>query len=173
MAPDSVQGYGEIQAAIVALLETARRTVARSINAAMSATYWEIGRRIVEFEQGGADRATYGDALVGRLAKDLTQRFGRGFSRQNLGQMRAFYRAWPAQTICQTLSGKSSLVAILEALSRESTTGATGWRSLHETDALSALAKAFPLPWWPQIVRHASLIRERAAVRKVEAEHAS
>jgi len=147
MSLGSMQGYGEVQAAIVALLETARRAVARSINAAMTATYWEIGRRIVEFEQGGADRATYGDALVERLAKDLTQRFGRGFSRQNLGQMRAFYRAWPAQTICQTLSGKSSLVSILEALSRKSTLGATGWRSLHETDSLSALAKAFPLPW--------------------------
>ena len=72
MSPPSMQGYGEVQAAIVALLETARRTVARSINAAMTATYWEIGRRIVEFEQGGADRANYGDALVERLAKDLT-----------------------------------------------------------------------------------------------------
>jgi predicted nuclease of restriction endonuclease-like (RecB) superfamily len=147
MSPASLQGYGEIQAAIVALLETARRAVARSINAAMTVTYWEIGRRIVEFEQGGADRATYGDALVERLARDLTQRFGRGFSRQNLGQMRAFYRAWPAQLICQTLSGKSSLVSILETISRESPVGAAGWQSLHETDGLSALAKAFPLPW--------------------------
>ena len=59
-----MQGYSEVQAAIVALLVTARRAVARSINAAMTATYWEIGRRIVEFEQEGADRATYGDALV-------------------------------------------------------------------------------------------------------------
>ena len=147
MTPDSVQGYGEIQSAIVALLETARRAVARSINAAMTATYWEIGRRIVEFEQGGADRATYGDALVGRLAKDLTQRFGRGFSRQNLWQMRAFYRAWPAQAICRALSSKSSLFEILQTLSRESTVGATDRRLLRETDGLSALAKVFPLPW--------------------------
>jgi hypothetical protein len=73
----------------------------------MTATYWEIGRRIAEFEQGGAERAAYGDALVERLAEDLTQRFGRGFSRQNLWQMRAFYRAWPAQVICQALSTKS------------------------------------------------------------------
>jgi len=50
MPPTSLQGYGEIQAAIIALLEAARRAVARSINAAMTATYWEIGRRIVEFE---------------------------------------------------------------------------------------------------------------------------
>jgi predicted nuclease of restriction endonuclease-like (RecB) superfamily len=124
--------YSEIQAGIVALLETARRAIARSINAAMTAAYWEIGRRIVEFEQGGAERAAYGDALVERLAQDLTQSFGRGFSRQNLGQMRAFYRAWPTQKICQTLSGKS---------------GAVHPQSLHSTDGISDLAKAFPLPW--------------------------
>ena len=144
---DAMQGYSQIQAAIVGLLETARRAVARSINTAMTATYWEIGRRIVQFEQGGAERATYGDALVERLAKDLTQRFGRGFSRQNLGQMRAFYRAWPAQIICQTLSGKSSLVSVLETLSRESSVRSAGQKALHETDLLPALAKAFPLPW--------------------------
>jgi len=74
----------------------------------MTATYWEIGHRIFQFEQEGAERAAYGDALVERLAKDLTQRFCRGFSRQNLGQMRAFYRARPAQKICQTVSGESS-----------------------------------------------------------------
>ena len=144
MSPASLQGYGEIQAAIVALLETARRAVARSINAAMTATYWEIGRRIVEFEQGGAERAAYGDALVERLAKDLTQRFGRGFSRQNLWQMRAFYRAWPAQVICQALSSKSSLFEILQTLSRESTVGTAGRRLLRETDGLFALAHTSP-----------------------------
>jgi len=142
-----MQGYSQIQAAIVGLLETARRAVARSINTAMTATYWEIGRRIVQFEQGGAERATYGDALVERLAKDLTQRFGRGFSRQNLGQMRAFYRAWPEQRICQTLSGKSSLVSILEVLSGESLGAAPGRQSLPAINELSNLAKAFPLPW--------------------------
>jgi hypothetical protein len=147
MSPAPLQGYGEIQRAIVALLETARRAVARSINAAMTATYWEIGRRIVEFEQGGAERAAYGEALVERLAKDLTQRFGRGFSRQNLWQMRAFYRAWPAQVICQALSGKSPHFEILQTLSRESKVGTAGWRFLRETDGLSALAEAFPLPW--------------------------
>lgn len=138
MPPDSMRGYGAVQAAIVLLLETARRAVARSVNAAMTATYWEIGRRIVEFEQGGADRATYGDALIERLARDLTERFGRGFSRQNLGQMRAFYRAWPAQIICQTLSGKLSIGSVLETLSRESLAGVAGPQSPHETDVCTA-----------------------------------
>jgi len=109
-------GYDEIQTSIVALLEASRQAAARSVNALMTATYWEIGRRIVEFEQGGAHRAAYGDALIGRLAKDLTRRFGRGFSPQNLAQMCAFYRVWPLEEIFQTPSGKSSPHGLLSTL---------------------------------------------------------
>src|ERR1700761_4626074 len=110
--------YSGIHGDIVALLDHGRRAAARSVNALMTATYWEIGRRIVEFEQGGADRAAYGEALVERLAKDLTRRFGRGFSRQNLSQMRAFYRGWPSEVICQTLSGETPAFGMLLALTR-------------------------------------------------------
>ncbi|MEW6130026.1 MAG: PDDEXK nuclease domain-containing protein [Acidobacteriota bacterium] len=98
----------------VALLEASRRATARAVNSIMTATYWEIGRRIVEIEQGGKGRAEYGEALLKRLAKDLTARFGRGFSRQNLQQMRLFYLAH--QEICQTLSGKSHLAEIAKQL---------------------------------------------------------
>lgn len=91
----------------------------------MTATYWEIGHRIVEFEQGGQTRAEYGEQLLERLAQDLTARFGRGFGWRNLFQMRAFYLAWP--DILQTLSAKSSgQVPPLD---------------------LSAIANRFPLPW--------------------------
>ncbi len=61
----------------------------------MTATYWEIGRRIVEHEQQGEQRAAYGRELLGRLSADLRTRFGRGFSRQNLQQMRQFYLLFP------------------------------------------------------------------------------
>jgi hypothetical protein len=54
------------------LLESARRTSARAVNTVMTATYWEVGRRIFEFEQGGKKRAGDGEELVARLAKDLT-----------------------------------------------------------------------------------------------------
>ena len=64
------------------IIDAARESAARSVNAAMTAAYWLIGRRIVEFEQSGAERAEYGAALLERLAADLTGRFGRGFSRQ-------------------------------------------------------------------------------------------
>ena len=83
------------------------RAAARSVNAAMTATYWEIGRRVVEYEQGGKVRAGYGEALVERLARDLTRRFGRGFGRRNLFQMRSFYLAYPQ--IVQTVSARSGL----------------------------------------------------------------
>ena len=107
--------YSGIHSDIVHLLESARRAAVRSVNALMTATYWEIGRRIVEFEQGGKDRAGYGEVLIERLAGDLTTRFGRGFSRQNLQQMRSFYLTWPAEAICQTPSGKSSDFATIAA----------------------------------------------------------
>ena len=70
------------------LLETARVQAARAVNAVMTATYWEIGRRIVEHEQSGKDRADYGVRLLEQLACDLTARFGRGFGRENLRSMR-------------------------------------------------------------------------------------
>ena len=86
------------------LLEAARRAAARSVNALMTATYWQIGRRIVEVEQAGQERAVYGTRLLKRLSADLTSRFGRGFSERNLEQMRLFYQGWQ---ISQTLSAKS------------------------------------------------------------------
>lgn len=98
--------YAGIHSGIVEVLDAARIAAVRSVNSLMTASYWEIGRRIVEAEQQGKRRAGYGEQLIERLASDLTLRFGRGFSRQNLQQMRLFFLAWP---ICQTLSGKLSL----------------------------------------------------------------
>lgn len=103
-AETKIAGYDNILNDLVDLLESARRTSARAVNAVMTATYWEMGRRLVEFEQGGKKRADYGKALLKNLASDLTEKFGRGFSERNLEQMRLFYQGWP---ISQTLSAKS------------------------------------------------------------------
>ena len=88
-------GYSDLVGGIAALLEAARRTSARAVNAVMTATYWDIGRRIVEHEQGGNERAEYGEAVLARLAADLTHRYGRGFGLVNLSQMKKFYLLWP------------------------------------------------------------------------------
>jgi predicted nuclease of restriction endonuclease-like (RecB) superfamily len=90
---------------VVGLLEGARRAAARSVNSVLTLTYWEVGRRIVEHEQKGDPKAEYGELLLDRLAVDLSERFGRGFSRSNVFQMRQFYLAY--QEKIQTVSGQS------------------------------------------------------------------
>ncbi len=97
------KNYEATLAEVVELLESARRAAARSVNAIMTATYWEIGRHIVEHEQAGEKRAEYGTGLLEQLSTDLTSRFGRGFSVRNLRQMRAFYSEWQ---IRQTVSAE-------------------------------------------------------------------
>ena len=104
--------YDNILAGMVDLLESARRASARAVNSIMTATYWEIGRRIVEVEQGGEVRAGYGEQLFERLAEDLTAKFGRGFGRENLRQMRNFHLAYSSIEISQTVSGKFDLADI-------------------------------------------------------------
>jgi hypothetical protein len=101
------ENYNNIRAGIVGLLKSARSAAARNVNSVMTAVYWDIGRRIVKFEQDGEHRAEYGEQLIEQLSEDLTRQFGRGFGRANLWQMRAFYRAWPETKILQTLSGES------------------------------------------------------------------
>lgn len=90
---------------IKALINEARLHVVRSVNTAMVITYWEIGRRIVEEEQNGSNRAEYGKYLIENLAKELTLDFGKGFSVPNLRNFRQFYLAFPIRyTLCSELS---------------------------------------------------------------------
>lgn len=83
--------YGQLVTGISGLVDEARRVVVRSANSVIVSTYWEIGRRIVEFEQEGHARAIYGEELLPRLGRDLVQRHGRGFAARSLYKMRAFY----------------------------------------------------------------------------------
>jgi predicted nuclease of restriction endonuclease-like (RecB) superfamily len=98
--------YDSILGDISKLIDGARRSAARSVNCVMTAAYWLIGKRIVEFEQSGEKRAAYGEEMIKRLAADLSPRYGRGFSISNIWQMRAFCLAWP---ILQTVSVESFL----------------------------------------------------------------
>lgn len=91
LRPDA---YPAMLSGLVELMEEARSQAVRHVNAMMTASYWEIGRRIVEQEQGGEQRAGYGEELIERLSADLTSHFGRGFSQTNLKTMRLFYLAF-------------------------------------------------------------------------------
>ena len=154
----SPAGYEAVRVGIVDLLQAARTQAARSVNALMTATYWEIGRRIVEAEQKGKRRAGYGEQLLKRLSLDLTNEFGRGFGILNLQQMRNFYVNWPPDQIYQTLSDKSAPAQILQTLSGESSKSQAGSGKSHKlqtvsakwqnaVDAPASLAARFPLPW--------------------------
>jgi predicted nuclease of restriction endonuclease-like (RecB) superfamily len=128
--------YGRLVADISGILEQARRAVVRSVNGILTCTYWNIGRRIVEFEQGGKARAEYGEQLLSRLAEDLTSSHGRGFSRQGLQRMRSFYLEWG---ICSTASSKLEARAIVQTPS-----GQSGSRKVLSSGLPPG---AFPLSW--------------------------
>lgn len=141
-------GYEAVHIGIVDLLQAARAQAARSVNTLMTASYWEIGRRIVEAEQKGKRRAEYGEQLIERLADDLSGQFGRGFSRQNLWQMRSFFLNWPPETILQTVSGESSKLPTLSGKSQKLQAAPALSQNVSKAPAsLAAIASRFPLPW--------------------------
>jgi predicted nuclease of restriction endonuclease-like (RecB) superfamily len=77
------------------LIQQGRQRALRAVDMVQVQTCWEIGRHIVEFEQGGEARAGYGKQLLPRLAESLSREFGKGFDASNLRYMRLFYQAFP------------------------------------------------------------------------------
>ena len=84
----------DVYAEIRNLLKEARKNIVSNINTTMTKTYFLIGKRIVEEEQNGNERAVYGENLIKTLSKKLTEEFGKGFSKTNLKQMKSFYIAY-------------------------------------------------------------------------------
>jgi hypothetical protein len=80
---------------ICQILESAKTSVARSVNTMQVISYWMIGREIVEEEQKGQKRADYGKELLQGLSERLTSDFGSGFSVNNLKFIRQFYLEYP------------------------------------------------------------------------------
>ena len=110
--PDGLQNKVIFQQ-VAELLQNARQQVLRTVNSTMTITYFEIGRIIVEEEQNGKDRAEYGKQLLKSLSKELTKKFGKGFSLRNLEQIRQFY---------MTYSKSESLTRILQIQKTQSLT---------------------------------------------------
>lgn len=98
-------GFDNLVNRIVSLVSESKEKILRQIDDTLVMTNWHIGQYIVEFEQDGNARATYGDGLLRSLSKRLSVSIGKGFSRSNLQNMRRFYLLYPK---CQTVSGKLS-----------------------------------------------------------------
>lgn len=105
---DDDRAIGALVKSIRGLIQAARRSAANAINSLQVITSFEIGRRIVEHEQQGAQRAEYGKLVLKTLSERLTAEFGRGFSKSNLEYMRKFYLCWRdrIQSISQPPSAK-------------------------------------------------------------------
>ena len=118
---------------IAALVSEAKAHLARSANVVMLASYWNIGKYIVEFEQEGNAKAKYGTALLSSLSKILRAKLGKGYSHPNLNNMRKFYLLYPNfQTVSEKLSWSHicELITIDNALERsfyEKECIASGW----------------------------------------------
>jgi predicted nuclease of restriction endonuclease-like (RecB) superfamily len=128
---EKVQATDRLYSEIAELLKSARQTVVSQVNTALLATYWNIGRLIVEDEQNSLQRAEYGKKVLPILSRRLTKEFGKGFSRPNLHWMRLLYIKYP---ICQTLSNKLSWSHYCELL----TIADDDKRSFYEKECINA-----------------------------------
>ncbi len=95
---------------ISSLLDNARKKVAVVVNQTIVLTYYEIGRMIVEDEQNGENRAKYGKAVLKDLSLLLTEKFGKGFSVENLDRMRFFYKTYSEQISSTLLTNSSNII---------------------------------------------------------------
>lgn len=138
-APLAADGYTSLVGNIGELLESARRASARAVNAILTATYWEIGRHIVEFEQGGKARADYGERLLEKLSSDLTTRFGRGFGLIQIRIMRQFFVTYPGIRQSAIDDSAGSAASIRQSPIDE--------LPEHGAFGIQALANRFPLSW--------------------------
>ena len=101
MANDIVN-YQDVITDIKGIITSGREVAYNAANKAMVLTYWHIGKRIVEQEQAGKERAKYGQALIEALADELTKEYGRSVSKRNLQYFRTFYLAFPDEQIVNT-----------------------------------------------------------------------
>ena len=128
--------YATLLSSVSELLQRGRQNAAKSLNAVLTTTYWLVGRRLVEFEQRGKERAVYGSELLKRLSSDLQSQFVRGFSERNLEQMRQFYLQWSnrrnllkdfADAVCEIeFERRTPVLAILVSLRATAVSNGSG-----------------------------------------------
>lgn len=122
LSKTSKKDYSSLIDSIGSLLEQGKKQAYQAVNTILVKTYWEIGKRIVEYEQEGKEKADYGTALLDTLSRDLKIKYGKGFSKSNVYLMRQFYLKYQK---FQTVSGKlswshySELLPIEEDMARQ------------------------------------------------------
>jgi predicted nuclease of restriction endonuclease-like (RecB) superfamily len=116
--PINKENYSQLLEQIAAVYQEGRSNAVIAVNQHLVNTYWLIGQYIVQYQQGGATKATYGKGLLLQLSKDLRTTIGKGFSRSNLQRMRQFYLEYPKRA---ELPHKLSWTHFVELLKIEDT----------------------------------------------------
>jgi hypothetical protein len=101
----AAEGIKPLLGALRQLIADSRQQLLRAVDVVQVQTFWQVGRHIVEFEQGGAQRAAYGRGLLAQLGLALTAEFGRQFEERNLRNMRAFYSMFPIRNALRSELG--------------------------------------------------------------------
>jgi len=147
-----LQNYTTLISDLAVLIEQGRKTAVRYVNTALVATYWLMGRRVVEYEQKGKGRAEYGERTLRKISADLTEKFGKGFSFPQLKNIRQFYLTYAEKgyTLSSQLNkarksqtaSSQSVLSISQAVSVESKGIIQTLSGISET-----LYRKFPLSW--------------------------
>jgi predicted nuclease of restriction endonuclease-like (RecB) superfamily len=131
---------------LTSLIEQGRKAAVRYVNTALVATYWLIGRRIVEYEQKGKERAEYGEALLKRLSDDLTRQFGKGWGEPHLRAVRQFYLIYGDIEKRYTLCSESKDSVIRQTPCSELIL-CKDISIKHQLASIESFNKIFPLSW--------------------------
>ena len=107
---------------ICSIIDKGRKTAYESVGNIMIETYWNVGKRIVEEEQKGKERAEYGKRIIEQLSSELTLRYGKGFSKRYLAYFRKFYMTISDIEILRTRLQNLTWSHILTALRADSET---------------------------------------------------
>jgi hypothetical protein len=170
--PSALAGLEPLVGALRQLIQQARDRALRAVDVIQVQTCWQVGRHIVEFEQGGAARAAYGTHLLPLLAEQLTAEFGKGFDERNLRHMRAFFLAFPiwnavrselSWTHYRLLSRVENEVARHWYMNEAAEHSVVRYSVLHESEQLFASRYKLVLPTEEEL--RAEIERESEALR--------
>lgn len=162
----SSDSFSELIQYIAQAVEQARSQVRQSVNQAMVASYWEIGRLIVEHEQQGQTRAEYGKQQLAELSKQLTAQLGKGFDASNLRNMRRFYLSFPIQ---ETVSLELSWSHYVR-LTKVENTQAQQWymaEAIRQNWSVRALDRQISVLYYERLLSS----QQKAAVEDEAAQH--
>jgi predicted nuclease of restriction endonuclease-like (RecB) superfamily len=132
LSPSSGSRLGNLYLKISSHIESAKKSIQRTVDTEMVKAYWLIGREIFKEEQHGKARAEYGSYLLNELSKRLSRNFGKGFSLSTLKDMRQFYLAYSDKQISHAVRGQSKLKTFSQNL------GWIHYRALMRIDRLDA-----------------------------------